>query len=198
MTARSCLASRIGLSLGIIGLALLLGTGLAHADFNPFNAYYDNIARAAAENDANKVRQLITSGSNPNETNEETRTGLHVAAINGNLSIAAILIKGRAKLDITDKLGNTPLHYAADRNQAEMAKLLLDAGAAADPINRNGATPLMMAAGRGDLEIVRALLAKGANPSKTDFTGRDAVGWASDSRRPLVIQALQRAAATKH
>jgi ankyrin repeat protein len=55
----------------------------------------------------------------------------------------------------------------------------------------------MMAAGRGDLEIVRALLAKGANPSKTDFTGRDAVGWASDSRRPLVIQALQRAAATK-
>ncbi len=121
MTARSCLASRIGLSLGIIGLALLLGTGLAHADFNPFNAYYDNIARAAAENDANKVRQLITSGSNPNETNEETRTGLHVAAINGNLSIAAILIKGRAKLDITDKLGNTPLHYAADRNQAEIA-----------------------------------------------------------------------------
>ena len=103
------MTARIGLSLGIIGLALLLGISRTHADFNPFNAYYDNIARAAAENDANKVRQLITSGSNPNETNEETRTGLHVAAINGNLSIAAILIKGRAKLDITDKLGN----YAA-------------------------------------------------------------------------------------
>lgn len=191
------MTGRIGFLLGIAGLALLLSAGRTRAEFNLFNSYYDNIARAAAENDTAKVRQLVTSGSNPNETNEESRTGLHIAAINGNLSIAAILIKGRARLDITDKLGNTPLHYAADRNQIEMATLLLDASAAADPTNRNGVTPLMIAAGRGDLEIVRALLAKGANPSRTDFTGRDAVGWASDSRRPLVIQALQRAAATK-
>jgi ankyrin repeat protein len=191
------MTGRIALMLGVAGLALLLGVARAHADFNPFNAFYDNIARATAENDVNKVRQLVTSGSNPNETNEESRTGLHIAAINGNLSIAAILIKGRARLDITDKLGNTPLHYAADRNQVEMAKLLVDAGASADPINRNGVTPLMMAAGRGDLEMVKALLAKGANPRKTDFTGRDALGWASDSRRPLVVQALQSAAATK-
>jgi ankyrin repeat protein len=191
------MTGRIGFLLGIAGLALLLSAGRTRAEFNLFNSYYDNIARAAAENDTAKVRQLVTSGSNPNETNEESRTGLHIAAINGNLSIAAILIKGRARLDITDKLGNTPLHYAADRNQIEMATLLLDASAAADPTNRNGVTPLMIAAGRGDLEIVRTLLAKGANPSRTDFTGRDAVGWASDSRRPLVIQALQRAAATK-
>jgi len=191
------MTGRLGFLLGIAGLALLLSASRTCAEFNLFNSYYDNIARAAAENDTAKVRQLVTSGSNPNETNEESRTGLHVAAINGNLSIAAILIKGRARLDITDKLGNTPLHYAADRNQVEMATLLLDAGAAADPTNRNGVTPLMIAAGRGDLEIVKALLAKGANPSRTDFTGRDAVGWASDSRRPLVIQALQRAAATK-
>ena len=193
------MTGRISLFSMIVGLALLLGAGRSHADLNlnPFNAYYDNIARAAAENDVNKVRQLVTSGNNPNETNEEGRTGLHVAAINGNLSIAAILIKGRAKLDVADKLGNTPLHYAAERNQVEMAALLVDAGAAADPINRNGVTPLMRAAGRGNLEMVRTLLAKGANPRKTDFTGRDAVGWASDSRRPLVVQALQSAGATK-
>jgi ankyrin repeat protein len=173
--------ARIACLFAIAALALLLGIGRAQADFNPFNVYYDNIARAAAENDAN----------------EESRTGLHAAASNGNLSIAAILIKGRARLDVTDKLGNTPLHYAADRNQAEMVRLLLDAGAAADPTNKNGVTPLMMAAGRGNLEIVRALLDKGANPSRTDFTGRDALGWAGDSRRPIVVQALQRAATTK-
>ena len=191
------MTGRIGLLLGIVGLALLLGVGRSQAEFNLFNSYYYNIARAAAENDVSKVRQLVTSGNNPNETNDEGRTGLHVAAINGNLSIAAILIKGRARLDITDKLGNTPLHYATDRNQAEMAQLLLDAGAAPDPINRNGVTPLMMAAGRGELEIVKVLLAKGANPRRTDFTGRDAIGWAGDSRRPIVVQTLQRAAAGK-
>lgn len=190
--------SRVALLFAIAALALLLGAEGARADFNPFNVYYDNIARAAADNDANKVRQLVTSGNSPNETDEETRTGLHVAAIKGNLSIAAILIKAKARLDITDKLGNTPLHYAADRDQVEMVKLLIDAGASPDPTNRDGVTPLMMAARRGNLELVSALLAKGANPRKTDFTGRDALGWASDSRRPLVVQALQRAAATKH
>jgi ankyrin repeat protein len=181
----------------IAAVGVLLGAGHARADFNPFNVYYDNIARAAAENDANKVRQLVTSGNSPNETDEETRTGLHVAALKGNLSIAAILIKAKARLDVTDKLGNTPLHYATDRDQVEMAKLLLDAGASADPVNKDGVTPLMMAARRGNLELVSALLAKGANPRKTDFTGRDAMGWASDSRRPLVVQALQRAAASR-
>ena len=185
---------RIVSLLGIAGLALLLAAGNSRAQFNLFDSYYDNVARAAAQSDAGKVRRLVGSGSSPNETDEQTRTGLHVAAINGNLQITAILIKAGAKIDVTDKLGNTPLHYAADRNQAEVAKLLLDVGAVADPVNRNGMTPLMIAASRGDLEIVNALLAKGANPRKTDFTGRDAVGWASDSHRPLVVQTLQRAA----
>jgi len=188
---------RIFALLGIVGVALLLAPGDARAQFNLFDSYYDNVARAAAQNDAGKVRQLVGSGSSPNQTDDQTRTGLHVAAINGNLQIAAILIKAGAKIDITDKLGNTPLHYAADRNQVEMAKLLLDLSVAPDPVNRNGMTPLMIAASRGDLEIVTALLAKGANPSKTDFTGRDAIGWASDSRRPIVVQTLQRAAVGK-
>jgi ankyrin repeat protein len=153
------MTGRIAFLLAIAALALLLGAGRGQADFNPFNTYYDNIARAATDNDANKVRLLVTSGNNPNETDEETRTGLHIAAIRGNLSIAAILIKAKARLDITDKLGNTPLHYAADRNQAEMAKLLLDAGASPDPTNKDGVTPLMMAASRGNLEILGALLA---------------------------------------
>jgi ankyrin repeat protein len=183
--------------LGAAGLVLLLAASNTRAQFNLFDSYYDNVARAAAQNDAGKVRRLVGSGSSPNQTDDQTRTGLHVAAINGNLQITAILIKAGAKVDITDKLGNTPLHYAADRNQVEVTKLLLDVGAVPDPVNRNGITPLMIAAGRGDLEIVTALLAKGANPSKTDFTGRDAVGWAGDSRRPIVVQALQRAAAGK-
>src|SRR5205085_2248656 len=95
-------------------------------------------------------------------------------------AIAALVLlfaggSGKARLEVTDKLGNTPLHYAADRNQAEMSKLLLDAGSSPDPTNKDGVTPLMMAASRGNLEIVGALLAKGANPRKTDFTGRDAL-----------------------
>ncbi len=183
--------------LGGAVLALLLSAANARADIALFGSYWDNVARAAAHNDAFKVRQLVGSGNDPNELDEQGRTGLQIAAINGNLQIAAILIKASAHLDLKDRLGNTALHYAADRNQVDMAQLLLDVGAAVDPENRSGMTPLMIAASRGNIAIVQALLGKGANARKTDFTGRDAVSWAKDSHRAAVVQALQRAAAKR-
>jgi len=49
---------------------------------------------------------------------------------------------------------------------------------------------------RGNLEIVQALLSHGASPTKADFTGRDAAGWALESKKPAVAQAIKRAALT--
>ena len=194
MTRSARLLARL---LGGALLVLLVSAVSARAQLSLFGSYWDNVARAASHNDAFKVRQLVGSGNSPNEVDENGRTGLQIAATNGNLQIAAILIKASVQLDTKDKLGNTALHYATDRNQIDMAQLLLDVGAAVDPDNKNGMTPLMLAASRGNIVIVQALLAKGANPRKTDFTGRDAVGWAADSRRPAVVQALQRAAAKR-
>ena len=191
-------APRLTRLLGAAALVLLVTAASARADLSLFGSYWENVARATALNDASKVRQLVGGGGgNPNDVDDNGRTGLHIAAINGNLQIAAILIKAKAHLDVKDPLGNAPLHLAAERNQIEMARLLLDVGAAVDPDNRNGMTPLMIAAGRGNIEIVQMLLAKGANARKTDFTGRDALGWATDSHRPGVVHVLQRATA-KH
>jgi ankyrin repeat protein len=181
----------------LVLLVLLGAAGSARAELSLFGSYWDNVARATAHNDAFKVRQLVGAGNNPNEVDDDGRTGLQIAAINGNMQIAAILLKANAHLDLKDKLGNTALHYAIDRNQVEMAQLLLDAGAAIDPDNKNGMTPLMLAASRGNMALVQALLAKGANVRKTDFTGRDALSWAAESHRPAVVQALQRAAAKR-
>jgi uncharacterized protein len=169
----------------------------SRADINIFGGYWENVARAARKNDAALVRSLVANDGNPNQTDEDSRTGLHYAAMNGNLTIIAILIKASAKLDVKDKLGNTALHLAADRNQAEAARLLIDVGAPVDVENKNGMTPLMMAANRGSLDIVQALLAKGASVTKTDFTGRDAAGWAEESHRPAVVQAIKRAQGAK-
>ena len=169
----------------------------AQLQINPFAQFYENVARAAKQNDAGQVRSLIADDGNPNQTDEEGRTAMHYAAINGNLQIIAILIKGGAKLDPKEKLGNTPLHLAADANHVEAAQLLLDVGAAVDPENKNGMTPLMIAASRGNIEIVQALLAKGASVTKTDYTGRDAAGWAAESHRPAVVQAIKRAQSAK-
>jgi hypothetical protein len=183
----------------LLALATLaaLAAGGADAQINPFSAYYENVARAARQNDAAALRSLIANDGNPNQTDPEGRTALHYAALNGNLTIIAILVKANAKLDVKDTLGNTALHLAADRNQPEAARLLLDVGAPVDPENRNGMTPLMMAANRGNIEIVQALLAKGASVTKTDFTGRDAAGWAAESHRPNVVQTIKRAQTAK-
>jgi ankyrin repeat protein len=187
------LTAVLGLALGL----LTAGAGGARADINIFGDYYSNVARAARQNDAATVNHLLAGGANPNQVDEEQRAGLIYAAMNGNLQIIAILIKGGAKPDVKDKLGNTPLHWAVDRNQTEAAQLLLDVGAAVDPENKNGMTPLMIAASRGNLDAVRALLAKGASVTKTDYTGRDAAGWAAQSRRPAVVQAIKRAQSAK-
>jgi uncharacterized protein len=170
-------------------LVLLLSAASARAD--------DNVADAAAHNDATQVLKLLGSGASANEIDDSGRTGLHHAAINGNLQIAAILIKAQVHLDLKDKLGNTALHYAADHDHVEMAQLLLDVGTAVDPENKLGMTPLMIAASRGNAAIVEALLVKGANVRKTDYTGRDALSWATDGHRPVVVQMLQRALAKR-
>ena len=187
--------------LSAILMAAALGTPVlgpaAHADVNIFGGYWENVARAARQNDAAQVRSLLANDGNPNQTDDQARAGLHYAAMNGNVTIIALLIKARAKLDAKDKLGNTPLHLAADGNQVEAAKLLLDVGAPVDAENKNGMTPLMMAANRGNIEVVMALIAKGASVTKTDFTGRDAAGWAVESHRPAVVQAIKRAQTAK-
>jgi len=184
----ACLAAMLG-----IAAVAALSAAPARAQFNPFGDYHENVARAAKQNDSGTVRLLISKGANPNQNDEESRSGLHYAAMSGNLRIIAILIKAGARLDPKEKLGDTPLHLAVERDQVEAAQLLLDAGAAVDPENKNGMTPLMIAASRGNVEIVNALLAKGANVAKTDYTGRDAAGWAAESHRPAVIQAIKRA-----
>ena len=192
MKPRLTAALALGAALGIV-----VTGSTPHAEMNIFGGYWENVARAAHQNDAALVRSLIANDGNPNQTDEEGRTALHYGALNGNLTIIAILIKASAKLDVKDRLGNTALHLAADRNQAEAARLLLDVGAPVDADNKNGMTPLMIAANRGSLEIVQALLAKGASVTKTDFTGRDAAGWAVESHRPAVVQAIKRAQTAK-
>jgi ankyrin repeat protein len=197
------MTARFAAVFGSALLALIVSAPGANADLssslNPFGNYYNNVARAAEGNDVAKVRALISSGNNVNQTEEDSqRTGLHNVAINGNLQIAAILIKAGARIDVRDNLGNTPLIYAADHDRLEMAKLLMDVGAQVDAENKNGMTPLMIAAKDGEVEMVRTLLARGANPNKSDYTGRDALGWALDSHRQALVVMLKDAQARKH
>lgn len=167
----------------------------AHAQLNPFAAYDNNVARAAASGDTGRVLELVGTGNNPNQTDDSGYAGLHYAAMNGNAEMAEALIKGGARIEQHDPIGNTPLCLAAARGQDDVAKLLIEAGANVNAQNHDGMTPLMLAARRGDLELVRTLIAHGADPGKLDYTGHDAESWARDSHRPMIAAAIRRALA---
>lgn len=188
-----------GVVVALLALAPLALPNGARADgWDMFATYYNNVAKAAAANDAGAVTRLVAGGGyKADNLDESGRTGLQIAATNGNLQIAAILIKAGANVNRKDGLGNTALHDAIERNQVEMAELLIDIGADLNSENRNGMTPLMVAAREGNAVLVRKLIEKGADARKTDFTGRDAVSWAQESRRPAVVQLLQRAVAQR-
>jgi ankyrin repeat protein len=100
-----------------------------------------------------------------NKTNIEARTkqdesALMMAALNGHIEIAKVLI---AKGADVNKTGWAPLHYAATKGQLEMMKLLLDKSAYIDAESPNKSTPLMMAAMYGTFDAVKLLIDEGAD-----------------------------------
>lgn len=188
-------------SIPTLGLLILLATvgGAIAQNPSPFSLNFtpsiDSVAHETQQRNAGAVAQLLAGGADPNQV-DNGRPALTIATIDDNMEIVEMLVKAGARLNEPDEAGETPLHHAAELNHIEAVRMLLDAGAAVDPENRDGVTPLMLAASHGYERIVRLLLAKGANPAKTDFTGRDALGWAGD--QPRIVQLLQRTAAQQH
>jgi ankyrin repeat protein len=180
--------------LAVAAIVALSPPAGAQLDLNPFSGYYKNIPRAAKANDVPKIRQLLADGASPNQTDEDGgTTGMHVAASNGNLQIMAILYKAGADINARNAVGDSPLDLAAEHDQLEAAKLLLEMKARVNDQDKNGMTALMFAAKAGDVEMVHYMLEAGANPNAVDYTGRDAVGWAQESRRPMVVRELKTA-----
>ena len=179
---------------GVVLAAIFLATaspGRAQLNLNPLAPFYKNIARAVQANDVGRVRQLLADGSSPNETDDNGAAGMHIAAGSGNLQLMAILYKAGGDINQKDAVGSTPLDYAAEHDHLEAAKLLIQMKSNINAQNKNGMTPLMFAAKTGDPELVRLLLAGGANPNMSDYTGRDASGWALESHRQGVVQILK-------
>jgi len=108
------------------------------------------------------------------EAGELGRTPLMVAASQGLLSVAELLVRHGASVQTTGIRQMTPLHEAASNGQAAMVKYLLYQGAQVDAETTDGATPLMCAAAWGSIEVLQLLLKSGANRTKTDRTGSTA------------------------
>lgn len=75
------------------------------------------------------IQELLRQGEEVNQQDSQGATLLHVAAANGYVQAAELLLEGGARMDLRDSDGWQPLHAAACWGQMHVAELLVSHGA---------------------------------------------------------------------
>ena len=89
---------------------------------------------------------------------DDGRTPLALASLNGHLKVVKLLIEQGADLAVSNNYGWTPLNAASGRGHLETVRLLLSQGANPLVVGQSGWSPLDSAAKSGQVEIVKLLL----------------------------------------
>ena len=117
-----------------------------------FHTPAENVAGPSRNNYSN-FSQAITGASLPqqdghalssNTQDNDGRTQLHRAAINGSKELVRKLLISGAAVNLKDHANNQPLHYAILGYFVEIAELLLEFGADFDSKGQDGRSPLHM------------------------------------------------------
>nr|XP_060640140.1 B-cell lymphoma 3 protein [Anolis sagrei ordinatus] len=106
--------------------------------------------------------QLALDIATATKQDEDGDTPLHIAVVQGNLSVVQRLValfhQGHRDLDTFNNLRQTPLHLAVITGQPALAKVLLTHGASPMVLDRHGQTALHLACEHGSLRCLRELL----------------------------------------
>jgi len=119
------------------------------------------------------IEEAVEKGIDINSIRDDyDRTLLHLAATNGQVYIANMLINNGVDVNARGKQGWTPLHMATYNQSSRVVKLLIEHGADIEAKNRYDATPLHFAADAGRPQNVELLIRMGANVNACAIDGR--------------------------
>lgn len=137
--------------------------------------HYTALTLAAAVGDPESVRQLLKSGADPNQRNDDGSTAL---TFTRKASIARLLVEAGARVSLeAPEGGDTSLHHACGFGPVRLVRVLLEASDTAalnDRFDDCCYTPLTWAAVKGRLDVMKLLIGKGADVNARDI---DRDGW---------------------
>lgn len=111
-------------------------------------------------------------GLDPNTTNAEGTTPLHVLASRSkDVELLSYLLKKGLDVNQPNNEGNTPFMNAAASNDLNVVKLLFEGLKDINHTNKKGQSALALAISRNDAAVVEFLLKNGANTQSIDREG---------------------------
>ena len=128
-----------------------------------------SVLDALRKNDVAAVRTLLTSGADPNTSDETGASALMYAAVYSSPDEMRLLIGKGADVNGANAYGSTALMWSA--GETAKVDLLLQHGANVSRKTRNGTTALIAAGNHGNEDVIRRLVARGADPKATNEIG---------------------------
>ncbi|WP_411821570.1 ankyrin repeat domain-containing protein [Leptospira sp. 'Mane'] len=128
------------------------------------NHRYNNFYFQAAQGNAERVREMLRMGQNPNvpEDTFDQMTALMIASKEGHHKVVQVLLAFRANPNVRSVNGHTALMMAAYNRYPKIVELLLDAGADPHLKSEAGHTALSEIQQSEKEEIIHLLKSKGA------------------------------------
>lgn len=130
-----------------------------------------------------KVYQYLKDqGFNPNTTNNQGETPLHILAGRGkNRAVFNFLLENGLDVNQKDKHGNTAFMNAASSNDLKLVEFLSKKLKDINTINKKGQSALMLAIANNKVGVVEFLLDHKANTTLSDADGNNLVYYLVDS-----------------
>jgi ankyrin repeat protein len=151
----------------------------------------DEITQYIKHNDKRNILQLFNSNHNfINYKNVNGDTLLHMAAMEGNKTMAQLFIRKKISVDCENNENQTPLHLACEHGNQNVVRMLTDKFADMDAEDNLGYTPLHYASLYGYNKIAKNLMDKYCDIEIEDDEGNTPLHIACKNGQTEIVKLL--------